>query len=63
MSKFRTPDEMSRKVKRKPVSARVSESTLKILKDAAKKNGLPFGSLVENVLNDYAFWLMERTRK
>jgi len=63
MSKFRTPDEMLKKPKRKPVSARVNESTLKLLKDAARKNGIPFATLVENVLNDYAIWLMERPRK
>ncbi len=51
---------MMRKMKRKPVSARLNESTLKLLKDAAKKNGLPLATLVENVLNDYALWLMDR---
>lgn len=60
MAKYRTPDEMMKKPKRKPVSARINESTLKILKDASKKNGLPLATLVENVLNDYAIWLISR---
>ena len=63
MTKYKTPEEMMKKVKRSPVSARVNESTLKILKDASKKNGLPLATLVENVLNDYAIWLLERKSK
>lgn len=62
-TKFRKPEEMS-KVKTQPLSARVTEDVMSVLKKEAKKNDLSVGTLVSEVLKDYVEWLREsRTRK
>ena len=62
-TKFRHPDEYSKKKNRVPISARLDKELKATLETVAKKAGYSFGELVENVLEDYLNFLNSNTAK
>lgn len=60
--KFRPPSEFTKKKARVPISARLDKEVKKYLEKEAKTEGLSFGELVENVLEDYSKYLSKRER-
>jgi hypothetical protein len=52
-AKFKHPSEYPKKKNRVPISARLDSEIKTALEDAAKKGGLSFAELIENVLEDY----------
>lgn len=57
-AKFKHPSEYPKKKNRVPISSRLDSKIKSALEDAAKKSGLSFGELIENVLEDYHQFLI-----
>jgi hypothetical protein len=60
---FKHPTEMQAPEERTPVSARVKIKTKAVLEREAKKGGLSVGTVISNVLDEYAEWLLEHPEK
>lgn len=57
MSKWRTPEQMSRKEEKRPVSARIKTATHSYLEKRASKAGISLSQLLETIIEEYASWL------
>jgi uncharacterized protein (DUF1778 family) len=60
----KSPEELvTRNHKREPLSARVKSDTKKTLEKAAKSAGTSLSDLAAAILDDYADWLSEQSKR